>query len=324
MVILKLFHGLGPGFYHTARLWRKDVTWEFKTGFWTYAKYRRFIATINPPSYQKLSQNKFSEKAILHLSSIPSPEFIGYLHCRRGVSSAGDNLRNARDLRDLILRESGIDRICFKLLEGYGGQGFQAVKIIRNGDLWFRPLNTDKDVSIETFLTTTLQQGRDYIVEKYICQHPVLAALNPSSVNTVRVWVGHIRDEASVLDAFLRIGRRGSLVDNTSSGAQIFRLDIGSGVIGTGMTKSISNETFRCHKDTGYVITGIELPFWSAVLELATKAVTVFPGISFAGIDIAITESGPVVIELNVEPDPTSAIIFDRSHVELFSPFLSR
>ena len=52
-------------------------------------------------------------------------------------------------------------------------------------------------------------------------------------------------------------------------------------------------------------------------------AVTAFPQISFAGVDIAITETGPVVIELNVEPDPTSAIIFDRSHRELFQFFSS-
>lgn len=325
MVILKLVYGLGPGHYHTARYWRKGLSWEFKTGFWPYRKFRRVVSTLNPPSYQKLSQNKVCEKAVLQQVNIPTALFIGSLHHQRGFSAAGGRLTGADDLLTLLLTNPEIDRLCFKLVEGFGGQGFRAVETLRGGNLMLRLLDSGQLLSVPEFLSGVLafDAGRSYIIEEYVQQHPALARLNQSSVNTLRIWAYCFNGETAVIDAFLRVGSRGSLVDNTSMGAQIFRVDLSSGLIGEGMAKNIDNETFQCHRDSGERISGGTLPFWHEALILAQRAVTAFPHISFAGVDIAITEKGPVVIELNVEPDPTSAIIFDRSHRELLSVFKS-
>lgn len=323
MLVLRLFYGLGPGFYHTTSFWRKDLPWSFKTGFWPYKKFRQIVNQINPPPYHKLSQHKVCEKAILQLTRIPTPRFIGSLHQQRGRSCFGDSLTCADELQALLLNCPDIDKLCFKLVEGYGGQGFQAVEIIRTCDLKLRSLDCDQALTVADFLTRVLafDKGGEYIVEKYIEQHPELSMLNPSSVNTIRVWAGCINGENFVIDAFLRVGGRGALVDNTTRGAHIFRLDVQTGVIGDGMIKNIYNDTFQCHRDSGERISGRTLPFWQDALNLARLAVAAFPHISLAGVDVAFTEDGPIVIELNVEPDPTSAIIFDRSHRELLRHF---
>jgi hypothetical protein len=321
MVILRLFYGLGPGFYHIARFWRKDLPWSFKTGFWPYRKFSRFVSAVNPPSFQKLSQHKVCEKAILQLLGIPTPRFVGSLHRQRGRSPSGESLTSPDQLYDLLLRDASLCRLCFKLVEGYGGFGFQAVEIIRNGDVKLRMLDSDQAMSVSEFLTgaLALDKGAEYIIEEYIEQHPELAKLNPSSVNTIRVWAACIDGQTSAIDAFLRVGGRGALVDNTSRGAHIFRLDMQTGKIGEGMIKNIQNDTYQCHRDSGERITGGTLPFWQDALELAGQAVAAFPRMSLAGVDVAFTVNGPVVIELNVEPDPTSALIFDRSHRELLA-----
>lgn len=323
MLVLKLFYGLGPGFYHTARFWRKNLPWSFKTGFWPYKKFRKVINQINPPSYQKLSQHKVCEKAILQLMGIPTPRFIGSLHVQRGRSFSGESLTNAEELQELLLNNPEIKRLCFKLVEGYGGQGFQAAEIIRGGDLKLRSLDTNQVLTVDEFLSKDLafDKNCEYIVEEYIEQHPDLARLNPSSVNTLRIWASCVNGETTAIDAFLRVGGRGALVDNTSRGAHIFRLDLHTGVIGDGMIKNVFNETFQCHRDSGERITDCTIPYWQDALNLARQAVEAFPHISLAGVDVAFTKNGPVVIELNVEPDPTSAIIFDRSHRDLLSSF---
>jgi len=323
MVILKLVYGLGPGYYHSARLWRSELPWSFKTGFWPYKKFRRFISTINPPAYQKLSQNKLSEKAILSLVHLPTATFLGHLHHQYGLSRSGKKLNNAHQLGELLMEHSTTEKLCFKLVEGFGGQGFHAAQVIRDGDIRLRVLDSGEILTLHDVVEKVLQvpKGQSYIIEEYVHQHPLLTALNPSSVNTVRVWAACSEGESWVIDAFLRVGRRGSLVDNTSRGAQIFRLDLVSGVIGEGMSKDIYNETYHCHADSGEQISGRALPYWQDALLLAQKAVMAFPCITFAGVDVAFSENGPVIIELNVEPDPTSAIIFDRCHEELFSRF---
>ncbi len=323
MAVLRMFYGLGPGFYHTTRFWRKDLPWRFKTGFWPYRKFRRVVSAINSPFYQKMSQDKVCEKAILHLFGIPSPRFVGSLHHQRGMSPTGSSLTNAEELYHLLLANPEIGRVCFKLVEGFGGHGFQAVEIIRNDDIQLRMLDTGQVLSVSEFLSRVLafNQRGGYIIEEYIAQHPDLSKLNASSVNTIRVWACSVDGHTTAVDAFLRVGGHGSLVDNTSRGAHIFRLDMDSGRIGDGMVKNIYNDTFQCHRDSGERITGGTLPFWQDALNLACHAVEAFPHINLAGVDVAFTENGPVVIELNVEPDPTSAIIFDRSHRELLSRF---
>ncbi len=325
MAALRLFYGLGPGFYHTARFWRKGLPWAFKTGFWPYGKFRGVLNKINPPSYQKMSQDKVCEKAILQLVGIPTPQFFGSLHHKRGLSASGNRLTNADELHQLLLCNPGVGRLCFKLVEGSGGQGFQVVEIIRKDAVRLHVLESGNVMSVSDFLTSVLalDQGAGYIVEDYVKQHPDLGKLNASSVNTIRVWASCVDGETAVIDAFLRVGGSGSLVDNTSRGAHIFRLDLDSGTIGDGMIKNIYNDTFQCHRDTGERISGGTLPYWNEVLSLAQQAVAAFPHINFAGVDIAIAEGGPVVIELNVEPDPTSAIIFDRSHRELLQAFVN-
>lgn len=323
MVVLRLVYGLGPGFYHTARFWRKDLPWDFKTGFLPYSKFRRVVSAINPPSYQKMSQDKVCEKAILQLLGIPTPRFVGSLHHQRGLSPSGGSLTDAGELYHLLQSDPSIDKFCFKLVEGSGGQGFQAVETIWGDDLNIRLLDSGEVLSVSEFLAgvLVLGDGASYIIEEYIEQHPDLAGLNPSSVNTIRVWACCREGQTAVIDAFLRVGGRGSLVDNTSRGAHIFRLDLDTGVIRDGMVKNIYNDTFQSHRDSGELISGRSLPFWHETLRLAQQAVSAFPHIGFAGVDVAITEKGPVVIELNVEPDPTSALIFDRSHRELLSCF---
>lgn len=325
MVVLRLVYGLGPGFYHTARFWRRDLPWAFKTGFLPYSKFRRVVGAINPPSYQKMSQDKVCEKAILQLVGIPTPRFIGSLHHRRGLSATGSSLTSAEALQQLLMADQQLDRLCFKLVEGSGGQGFQAVEIIRGDTLKLHVLESGQMLSVQEFFSDVLgvHEGASYIIEEYLQQHRDLGRLNASSVNTIRVWASCVDGETAAIDAFLRVGGRGSLVDNTSRGAHIFRLDLKSGTISEGMVKNIYNDTFRCHRDSGDQISGTSLPFWQETLSLAQRAVAAFPHINFAGVDVAITEKGPVVIELNVEPDPTSAIIFDRCHRDLLSCFRS-
>ena len=323
MLVLKTVYGLGPRHYHIARYWRRGLPWAYKTGFWPYRKFRRVVSAINSPTYQKLSQHKVCEKAILQLLGIPTPHFVGHLHHGQGISSPGGRLCNPNELKTLLNNRPDRERLCFKPVEGYGGKGLQAVEVIREGGMKLRILESQQTLSVAEFVSDVLalEKNGDYLIEEYLEQHPDLARLNPSSVNTVRIWACSDVEESTVLGAFLRVGRHGSIVDNTSRGAQIFRLDHLSGIIRDGMKWNIRNDSYQCHQDSGERISGATLPFWPETLTLAQQAVNAFPHINFAGLDIAYTESGPVVIELNVEPDPEGAIIFDKPHRELFSGF---
>jgi hypothetical protein len=141
-------------------------------------------------------------------------------------------------------------------------------------------------------------------------QHEVLSKLNPTSVNTLRLWIRQNDDStATVLLGFLRIGRSGAIVDNAGSGGMVTPVDLQSGVLRPAMNYSPERPTFSVHPDHGARIEGIRLPFFDDALALARSCVIAFPHIRFAGVDVAIAPDGPKMIELNVSPDLTNAAV---------------
>jgi hypothetical protein len=62
-------------------------------------------------------------------------------------------------------------------------------------------------------------------------------------------------------------------------------------------------EVYSKHPDHGRDIEGVLIPFWGEAKALVTATLSLFPRMKYGGFDVAITETGPVIVELNVEPD---------------------
>jgi hypothetical protein len=222
------------------------------------------------------------------------------------------------------LLESAVDRVCFKPVEGWAGMGFRAAEIRgRGNDLRCRSLDGQTEVSIEEFHRSLLRTRKDrYLLEEYIEQHPELSALNASSVNTLRLWVVKYPDQApKVVVAYLRIGRSGSLVDNQSAGGIVAPVDLRTGILQRAIDGNPQREEFIVHPDHGTRIEGMKVPFLAAAKTLASSALGPFSEIRFAGLDVAITTKGPMLLELNVNPDRKGAAFADVVTGAILEPF---
>jgi len=321
MIVLRAFHGVGPGYYHTAGFWRRELGWGDKTGQVSASEYRRRIALLNPAPYRKLSQNKIPEKAILALFGVPTPRFLGRLEASRGFDMAGRPLRNAADLERLANERQAM-RLVFKRLEGWGGKGVHIPVIERGPPMTSREPDDSNARSVQDYCTEVLwlDRGGDWIVEEYFQQHPDLSAINPTSVNTVRIWViDRDREGFQAITAYLRIGRGNMIIDNASSGGIVAPIDLASGRLQPARDAHAEHNVYPRHPDHDAPIEGIELPYWPAVQKLAMQALSVFPGLRFAGLDVAIGPSGPVVLELNVSPDREGAAFTDCPSTKLLT-----
>lgn len=323
MLLLLLLRGMGPGYYHMAGLWRIELSVADKLRHPPRREYQRLLKRVNPEPYRKLSQNKIAEKAILALFRVPTPRFLGRLSVTVGRDGTGRALTTVGSLEALLTRER-IERVVFKQLEGSGGKGIRIAEIQPGPGMSVRELGSTVSIPFERYCADilTLSEGGDWLIEEYLHQHPVIAALNPSSVNTIRIWVlRHDDRSCEVLVAYLRIGRRGSFVDNVASGGLIAPIDLTTGRLGMGQHPGPSRERHAQHPDHHVSIEGVEIPFWDDVKQVASSALTAFPGLRFAGLDIAIGSDGPYVIELNVIPDREGAgrldgTVFDRLRQE--------
>lgn len=320
MAALFSFRGVGPGYYHTAGFWRRELSWRDKTLHLSAREYRRVVDRLNPASYRKLSQNKIAEKAILSLFRIPTPRFVGRIHSRIGCDVSGRPLRSVADLERLVY-EQGFDPLVFKQLEGYGGKGVQIARFKSADGILCGAINEDELRPLAVYCTEKLQLGAkgDWLVEEYFVQHPAIAGLNPTSVNTVRIWIlDHGGGDAEVVTAYLRIGRGTMFVDNASSGGIVAPIVLGSGQLRAAQDAHADRNVYPRHPDHGAVIEGTRIPHWDEVQRLAMRALAAFPGLHFAGIDIAIGPSAPVVLEMNVSPDREAAAFTGRPTVRIF------
>lgn len=145
------------------------------------------------------------------------------------------------------------------------------------------------------------------VVEQYLAQHHELSSLAPDSVNTIRVVTISSKDfpvndrgeHFDIAYAALRLGGKTSVVDNFHSGGMVAAVDIRTGQVVTDAVDA-KGKVYRQHPATGKTIKGFMIPMFRDVLELAESACSGIEG--YLGWDIAVTENGPVLIEVNTKP----------------------
>lgn len=139
------------------------------------------------------------------------------------------------------------------------------------------------------------------LVEEVINQHPIMNELYPYSVNTVRIVTISKDNKATIFAAYLRIGNQKRFVDNFNSGGMVVPLNIDSGIIEFPAYDKEGN-LYLNHPVTNKAIKGFTVPMWSDVIKFANDLALVFPKMGMIGWDVAISTSGPTIVEGNEFP----------------------
>ncbi len=147
--------------------------------------------------------------------------------------------------------------------------------------------------------------GKTYVLEAFVKQHPDLARLNPTSVNTVRLVTAGVGGDTEIIGGCLRCGGAGAFVDNFHSGGVAYPLELTTGMV-TGAGRSFDGKMYLRHPSTGCPVPGFQVPFWDELVRAVLEAAGRVPSVGYVGWDVAITEQGVEFIEGNVDiPDHT-------------------
>lgn len=217
--------------------------------------------------------------------------FIPMMDCPAELgASAEDILRLAREVGTLALKPD----------EGSHGDGFFRLDF-REGHYF---LNDSPASEQEIFAILTDSKNR-YLVTEFITPHPDIARIYPHAVNTLRMIVFK-RDGITpqIGNAYLRIGTSASgFVDNTSSGGMFADVDLETGRFGNAriMRDGLIQDQPR-HPDTGVLIEGV-LPHWEHAKQQVLKIAESIKQLEYFGFDVAITENGIKIPEINRFPD---------------------
>lgn len=198
-----------------------------------------------------------------------------------------------------ILAQKKVQSCVIKTTESSHGDSVLVIKAI---------LYKDDDAILTCFdgkelkLSSTLNSN-PLVFESVVHQTKQFAQFNESSVNTVRfmttLWPN---GTAKVIATFVKIGRAGRCVDNAGGGGNVdVCVDIETGEI----KNAIQYDGWRnikeisVHPDSGCQLNGAFIENWQSLKEKVKGFQQAFPYCKAAGWDIAITDDGPVVIEIN-------------------------
>ncbi|NLX63192.1 MAG: hexapeptide transferase [Clostridiaceae bacterium] len=142
--------------------------------------------------------------------------------------------------------------------------------------------------------------GTDYIVQEVITQHEILAAIHPSSLNTIRVISFLFGGEVHISSSILRMGVGGSRLDNVSAGGLACPIQPDGRLEDKAMDK-LSRWTEK--HPGGTVFSEIKIPSYDRIISLIRRAHLDTPHFRIIGWDFAVDEAGdPVFIEYNGAP----------------------
>lgn len=168
-----------------------------------------------------------------------------------------------------------------------------------------------KKFSVSDGMTTignlTIEQlfkkyDRNFLIQKVIRQHPQMAALNESSVNTIRILTFRSGMEILILYTVIRIGRKGFDVDNETAGGISTRINP-DGTLCRYAFGAAGDDNIE-YTDNGTRLEGYQIPSFDKAIEMVRKAHYHLPHFDLIGWDVAIEEDGePILIEWNTWPE---------------------
>lgn len=249
---------------------------------------RQYIEPIlNYGDCEKFYSDKNSFGLFINPNDMPKTLFrsIGYkLYDGDYNAVAPDNLNQCFD---------GVSKIIVKPAKDLGGHGIMFFE--RNDGGFF---NTKGQLLTIELLEQTYKT--EFLIQECFVQSDYIAQFNPTSVNTIRV--NTYRDvktgEIHILGAALRIGAKGSKVDNATSGGVIIGID-DNGTLKKCVYDKYGRK-YTYYNDIDFSKQEFTIPHFNEVKAFARKITTRLPHMRLLALDIVLDSSNiPKLIEVN-------------------------
>lgn len=148
-----------------------------------------------------------------------------------------------------------------------------------------------------------------HLFQKLLKPHSEISRRCGNRLCTMRIWAVLERDGPRLVHAILRIPVGMNMIDNLSNdtGNSYGSIDIETGMVlnQTVLKAGYHGDAIYTHPDTGEEIVNFPVPEWEKAKDLCIRAALCFGGFRFQGWDIAVTDQGPVLVELNCPGDVT-------------------
>ncbi len=288
--------GMGRAEYFKYRVWRPELTPVERLSYTSQRERRLTEAATNRREPATHHRSKSETLVLFASAGLPVPTLVG----RVGITApaAIDSVPIARTAAALavLLEAQGDGGLVFKPEHGMQGDGILVATAAGAGGV--KLLSGDEFSADALWQRLVSHGGESWRIERWVRPHPVLAEFRPGATPTVRLLTLLVDGTAVVHAATLKLPVGDSGVDNLAKGNLVAAVDLATGIVGPA-TDGSGAPRFDHHPTTGVAITGCRIPDWPRVLAMALAGAPLLTPRRAIGWDIAVTATGPVVIEAN-------------------------
>ena len=139
-----------------------------------------------------------------------------------------------------------------------------------------------------------------YLFQTRLAPHPEIVDVVGDQISTVRMFVLVDENGPVLLRAAWKIPSGESVADNFwRAGNMLGGLDVATGKIVRVLRRTpTGTEVVEAHPKTGTAFNGLVFPEWDQMREIVMQGSAAVPSCHFQGWDVALTDKGPVLVEL--------------------------
>jgi hypothetical protein len=212
--------------------------------------------------------------------------------------------RNRDDLRAFLANEANYP-LFGKPVEGVQSLGSIALKRYLPGSDSLETMD-GRQVPLDHFMLDIDEHyAHGYLFQGFQTPHPAVYAVCGNRLATVRIVTLAVEGEPKVFRACWKIPVGSNVADNYwRPGNLLAQIDMTNGRVPrvtSGIGLDLVEHTH--HPDTKSQLVGMDVPGWTRLSQTAVEAARLMRHMPLIGWDMALLETGPVIVEMNEKPD---------------------
>lgn len=265
-----------------------------------------FNKVLDMRAWHAFSIDKNTFSTFARGAEIPTPRLRGLYSARARHIPDAEWLSNPAQLSEFLRERLPYPAFAKPAVSFWGQGAFVLKRYEASTDEIVH--NDDTRVPLNKFISKICEKGGGYLFQEVLTPDPTIAAATGGRLCTMRMVVLNGPSLGPQLHRVVwKIATGTNIHDNFhhgTSGNLLAHVDLSSGRV-VHLIKGgwpWPEKTDR-HPDTGQVLTGTKVPQWDEAVALVLKAAAAFPGARLQGWDVALSDRGPVFLELNTPMD---------------------
>jgi len=281
-------------------------SWDVKKYFIGHRFSAKIDRLLNDNSWRAIAYDKVVNYSILKNRGFPIPEPIATYNKNGRCISGEASLTSIEEVYEFLKCQRPYP-LFIKPIHGYSGVGAYGILSVdtKHG---FVDLINGQRIKLEVLIRDFLFEPYDgMLFQRMLTPAAPIAEIFGERLSCIRVIVLLTSKGPKIHIAFWKIARNKNMVDNFSYGQygnMLGWINIDNGHLER-VIQSFwpNNREVEIHPDTGKTMKEFFIPEWSAIKELCLSASVNFPGLKIQSWDVALCDTGPVIIELNTDAD---------------------